>query len=151
MRGGRGSLPIRRVAGVNDTISQGTFFARMWTTAENEYHVSPLVFAILYLGSFVPFYVGVYLALSGSKRHDGHRVLVGVVTNRLAWSLPYVYVLAAGRNLPVWVAVLVIAWPVVTVGWLVLKRDNAAYVAAWERRLARVVHFGNRMRGVSAS
>lgn len=124
-----------------------TVFANAWNASENEYHVNPLIFLTLYLVSFVPFYVGVYLVLSGGKRRSPSRILTGVLVNRLAWGLPYVYVLAFGRNLPVWVAALVITWPLVTLGWLALKRDDPSYLARWERRLARVVDIGRRVSG----
>jgi hypothetical protein len=88
-----------------------------WATATAEtHHVSPRVLIALYVFSVIPFYLGIFLILWGSgigmlsirgllslKLHDldfGSRAAIaGLIVNRLAWALPYLYIEAFGRNL----------------------------------------------------
>lgn len=88
-----------------------------WATRTAEaHHVNPRVLIGLYAFSVIPFYAGIFLILWGSgigmlsfrgllqlKLHDldfGSRAAIaGLIVNRLAWALPYLYIEIFGRNL----------------------------------------------------
>lgn len=78
--------------------------------ARDEYHVDPLIFGLLYFFSFIPFYYGVFEIARGLIKKSAVQVAKGVAINRFAWALPYIYVIAFGRNLPWWVYVGVFGW-----------------------------------------
>ena len=80
------------------------------------YGVNPRVLIGLYVFSVIPFYTGIFMMVSGSgiglltlrgllrfNYHDldfGSRTAVaGLLLNRLAWALPYLYVELFGRRL----------------------------------------------------
>jgi hypothetical protein len=95
--------------------------------AVNQYHVDPKVFIFLMILS-VPFYYWGWYALLRSAldfkkkfldKGNNLRVtdilaeksfLWPLATNRLAWVMPYVYVIGWGRNIPWWFWVLFIGW-----------------------------------------
>ena len=96
------------------------------------HHVNPRVFVALYFGSAIPFYVGIYLMLLGSgllsiswrgllsfklqQVHlSGGTVLLGLLINRFAWAIPYLYVEFCGRGLAWYIHVGVWLWIVLSV------------------------------------
>ena len=72
-----------------------------------DYGVDPLVYAILYVGA-APFFFGSLAWLVRSiRRRDS--LLAPAVSTAFFFSLPTLYVLVAGRDLPPWVyAVLIV-------------------------------------------
>lgn len=67
------------------------WFRRVRHKVEQEYKVSFKVFAFLYILSFVPFYAGLFLATQGAIKKSAYLVILGLIINRLAWALPYLY------------------------------------------------------------
>ena len=70
------------------------------------YGVDPLIYAILYVGA-APFFFGSLAWLIRSiRRRDA--LVVPAVSTAFFFSLPTLYVLVAGRNLPPWVYAILI-------------------------------------------
>jgi hypothetical protein len=127
------AIPIREVA-VSDelalraTVRRGVSAVLSWVRARAERHgVNPRVLVMLYVLSIVPFYVGIALMLWGSgvtslswasvRGFDlGHlelgsrMVVAGLLINRLAWAMPYLYIEMYGTNLKWYVHVGIWAW-----------------------------------------
>lgn len=116
-----------------------SWFADLYGKAQDQYGVNPLIFIALYLFSFVPFYWGVFYILKGLKRHHVETVVKGVAVNRLAWGLPYLYVLFLGHDLPRIIIVGLVVWAIVGIGWPVLNRNNPGYVEKWQVRVDKQV------------
>jgi len=66
-----------------------------------EHGVDPLIYAILYIGS-APFFLGSLAWLIRRIRRRGDLAAPATAT-ALFFSLPTLYVLVAGRNLPWWI------------------------------------------------
>jgi|GEM_PF-1206288 len=64
--------------------------------AVEEYHVKFEVFVGLYVFSFLPFYLGIFLTVQGTLKNAWLMAVLGVLINRLAWALPYLYPLFFG-------------------------------------------------------
>ncbi|KKQ23004.1 MAG: hypothetical protein US36_C0006G0003 [Candidatus Wolfebacteria bacterium GW2011_GWC1_37_10] len=93
----------------------------------NYYQINPLIFIGLYIFSFLPFYLGIYLILVGlgirvdsiidlATKKDfqidfsSSFVVWGVLINRLAWALPYFYIEFFGKNLKWYYHILIWLW-----------------------------------------
>lgn len=64
---------------------------RLRHKVENEYNVSFKTFAILYVVSFVPFYIGIIMAAQGALKKSAYLIVLGLIINRFAWAMPYLY------------------------------------------------------------
>ncbi len=95
--------------------------------AAEAYGVNPRILIGLYVFSVIPFYVGIFMILSGSGvallslrglfefSYDdldfGSRTAVaGLLLNRFAWALPYLYIEFFGRRLKWYLHVAVWVW-----------------------------------------
>ena len=76
-----------------------------------QYGVDPLIYAILYVGA-APFFFGSMAWLIRSIRRR-ESLLVPAITAAFFFSLPTLYVFAAGRNLPSWVYAVLIGLAIV--------------------------------------
>lgn len=59
--------------------------------AEQEYNVRFDVFIALYVVSFLPFYFGAFLVVKGTVSKSLVVMIIGLMVNRLAWAMPYLY------------------------------------------------------------
>jgi hypothetical protein len=91
--------------------------ATRWALGRAEaYGVDARILVALYVASAIPFYAGILLMISGSglgslgfrellsfeyRQLDfsSHAVVAGLVLNRLAWAMPYLYIELRGRRL----------------------------------------------------
>ena len=112
-----------------------SWIAALYNKAQDQYGINPLIFIALYAFSFIPFYIGVFQILRGLRNHDAMLILKGLFVNRIAWCLPYWYVLFMGHDLPWVIKVPVIVWPVWTVLFAYRKRHDKKYVEKWQKRL----------------
>lgn len=98
----------------------------IWQNIENltrTYNLSVTIFLIIYLFSFVPFYLGYFLILRGSTREMSwgdffrfrikklkwnNEVKIGIFILLFGFTLPYVYILFWGRGLPLIIYILII-------------------------------------------
>lgn len=96
--------------------------------AETIYNVNPLIFIFLYMVSFIPYYIGVYMLGIGLIKRNDTQIMRGIVLNRIGWGLPYLYVLVFGRNLPTFIYVVLILTLVIGVVVSVSKKRQKALV-----------------------
>lgn len=117
------------------------FVQLYYDLAKNTYHVDPLIFTSLMFASGPPYYWSWYALLKevvifGKKCRDSkgklrvvdifndRKFVIILVINRLAWVMPYLYVVFWGENLPLWFWVAFIGW--IFIGsyafWCKLKR-----------------------------
>ncbi len=68
----------------------------------HHYSVSPFVFIFLYLLTWPMVWHSWFILLSAHKSGDKKKFTLGIWYNRVATLTPYLYVLAFGRNFPVW-------------------------------------------------
>lgn len=75
---------------------------------KNTYNVNPYIFIFLYLVSIPIYWWGLYDVVSGSYRAVKERslsewqiIVRGIIINRLAWIMPYAYVMLSVRRLPI--------------------------------------------------
>jgi len=61
--------------------------------------VKPKIFIIIFLLSFIPYYGGIIIASKGLIAGDIRLTILGLLTNRVAWASPYLYVEIWGKNL----------------------------------------------------
>jgi hypothetical protein len=66
----------------------------------DDYGVDPLVYAVLYVGSAPPFFASLAWLIRRLRRREDW--LVPGASTAVFFSLPSLYVLVAGRNLPWW-------------------------------------------------
>ena len=76
-----------------------------------EYGVDPLVYAILYVGAAPLFFGSLGWLIRQIKRRES--VLVPAIASAIFFSLPALYVIVAGRDLPAWVYLVLAALAVV--------------------------------------
>ena len=69
---------------------------RLNRKAVEEYHVKFEIFIGLYVFSFLPFYLGIFMTVQGTLNNAWLIAVLGVIINRLAWALPYLYPLLYG-------------------------------------------------------
>lgn len=67
-----------------------------------KYGVNPWVFIAIYVATFVPCWYAVFRIVAALKCGDRHSLLAWGVIEGVLLLAPYLYVLAAGRNLPAW-------------------------------------------------
>ncbi len=77
--------------------------AGVMSRARDTYGVNPAVFLAIFLGSGPVFYYSLYRLLRSLARKSGGRTGLWSAVFLAATAAPYLYVLAFGRNLPVWV------------------------------------------------
>ncbi len=112
-----------------------------------KWNVNPIIFICIYLFSFLPFYSGIFLILKGSNidritfrefRHfDFSKISIfnsmtisGLLVNRLAWALPYLYIEIFGSNLPVSIHLAVWIWLILGIGFFINRlRQKSGGVA----------------------
>lgn len=72
-----------------------------------EYGVDPVVYAVIYVGAAPLFFGSVAWLVRNLRRHKP--IAVPLVATAIFFSAPTLYVFAAGRNLPAWVYVVLLA------------------------------------------
>ncbi len=78
-------------------------------TARQVYGVDPVIFLALYLGCTPFWYYSLYRTLRGAASRIGSAVMLWSAVFMVATVIPFVYVMAFGRNIPWWVYVLIAA------------------------------------------
>ncbi|MGB7055741.1 MAG: hypothetical protein WBE28_10520 [bacterium] len=75
--------------------------------------VDPEIFAIIYFGGVIPFWLSIYKIIAGIRKRNMTQVRTFSIILGMIILAPFTYVAIFGRNLPFWfwiVAVLVIAY-----------------------------------------
>lgn len=76
-------------------------FSEWLTALGEEYDVDPLTLGILYFIS-KPFFIGCLIWTAARARLKAP-VLMPILFSAIAFSIPYTYIIIAGRNIPLWV------------------------------------------------
>jgi hypothetical protein len=84
----------------------------------SRYNVDPRIFVLLYLGSIPPYLASIAWLVKRKRR--GGAILVPALSTIIFFALPAFYILAFGRNLPIWVQPLVLA--VLVAGAISIRR-----------------------------
>ena len=75
--------------------------------------VNPEIFALIYFGGVIPFWVSIYKIIAGLRKKNMTQVRTFSIILGIIILAPFTYVAIFGRNLPFWfwiVAALVIAY-----------------------------------------
>jgi len=113
----------------------GRKYTRLHQRAQ-KLNVNSIVFLVLHLFSFLPYYLGIYLMLKGSRvlsidlgdliRFDFSGLgfnnalfIGGLCVNRLAWALPYLYIEIVGKGLRWYIHLGICVWISGSIGYLV--------------------------------
>lgn len=103
------------------------FINELINKAVNVYNVNPYIFVGLFFASLPFYYPGYYLMIKAGYRYfkndykkskdfdlgnliKSKGFLPGLIINRFGWVLPYLYLMTFGRNLPIWIYMLIIMW-----------------------------------------
>lgn len=92
---------------------------------EAKHGVNPIVFAIIYFASVIPFWLSIYKIIAGLREKNFTQVRTFGIILGLIIIAPFGYVALFGRNLPFWfwiIAVLVIGYSI----YSVIKRIKSA-------------------------
>lgn len=134
------------------------FIINLYNQANNTYHVNPLIFVVLYIITVPIYYYGQFIMIKvGYKYFKKERkekkkfdigglitskgFIKGLIINRFGWVAPYIYVFIFGRNLPIWVYVLILVWLSITsllIIWKTRKqaiKESISYKIANEEEL----------------
>lgn len=122
------------------------FLENLRDIAVNRYDIDPLVFIVLVIVT-TPFYYGslfvigkvIYKLKSKHKLNNKeilghHKFIIAFIINQIAWVLPNIYIIFWGKNLPLWLWILIILNIVLTLSLFYskifkhLKRPIKAFV-----------------------
>lgn len=106
-------------------------------TLAGQYNLDLKLFFLIYLISFIPFYLGYFLILYGSSRnlrwHDilklnlvdkiklNNQSKIGIIIHLFGRIMPYAYILFFGRNLSMWFYIIVLVCTVLAIFLFVRK------------------------------
>lgn len=94
------------------------FLAHYRDLAINTYDVDPVIFIVLIIISIPFYYYSLYVMgktiihlktehkLRSREILKHHEFVRALVVNQIAWFLPYIYVIFWGRNIPIWIWIL---------------------------------------------
>lgn len=67
----------------------------------DKYHVNPIIFGSIYVGAIPFFFLSLMWLTQNIKKHKS--VVLPVLSSGLCFISAYLYLIIAGRNIPVWV------------------------------------------------
>lgn len=67
----------------------------------DKYHVNPIIFGSIYVGAIPFFFLSLVWLTRNIKKHKS--VVLPVLSSGLCFISAYLYLVIAGRNIPVWV------------------------------------------------
>ncbi|MCK4756527.1 hypothetical protein KAS56_06305 [candidate division WOR-3 bacterium] len=74
-----------------------------WLVQVNQnYGVNPIIFAIIYFASVIPFWFSIYKIIAGLKNRNLNQVRTFGIILGIIIILPFIYVALFGHNLPFW-------------------------------------------------
>jgi O-antigen/teichoic acid export membrane protein len=83
------------------------FISGILKTAENDYGINPIVFAILYFGSIPLFMVSLAWLLRNIRQK--RQLIVPALCSIIFFLASYLYLIVAGDNIPVWIYLVIAA------------------------------------------
>ncbi len=69
---------------------------------QQNYGVNPIIFAIIYFASVIPFWFSIYKIIAGIKNRNLNQVRTFGIILGIIIILPFTYVALFGHNLPFW-------------------------------------------------
>ncbi|MCK4251023.1 hypothetical protein KAX97_06225 [candidate division WOR-3 bacterium] len=69
---------------------------------QQNYGVNPIIFAIIYFASIIPFWFSIYKIIAGLKNRNLNQVRTFGIILGIIIILPFTYVALFGHNLPFW-------------------------------------------------
>lgn len=75
---------------------------------EKTYSVDPIIFAVLYFGTFIPCWYFVFKIIGAIKKKNIDKLIIYSLIELFLLVLPFLYILIWGRNLPVWVYIILV-------------------------------------------
>jgi|GEM_PF-6544690 len=102
-------------------------FDYLYNVARDVYHINPAIFVFLYIITIPVYYLGWAIVIErGYKFYKKIKedntpyvlsdffsekgFLVGFYINRFGWFAPYIYVVIYGRNIPIYIYILIFGW-----------------------------------------
>jgi ubiquinone/menaquinone biosynthesis C-methylase UbiE len=82
---------------------------------KNLYAVNPIIFAILYFGTFIPCWYFVFRIIRALKNREVNKLLWYFSIELFLLALPYLYVLIWGRSIPSWVYIVLFLLIIISV------------------------------------
>ncbi len=76
-------------------------------TARETYGVNPVIFLVLYLGCTPFWYYSIFRTLRAVASRSSNAIMLWSAVFLVATVLPFIYVMAFGRNIPWWVYALI--------------------------------------------
>ncbi len=78
-------------------------YLKNWLVQVNQnYGVNPIIFAIIYFASVIPFWFSIYKIIAGLKNRNLNQVRTFGIILGIIIILPFTYVALFGHNLPFW-------------------------------------------------
>jgi len=101
-------------------------YLKTWLiTIQTRHSVNPIIFAVIYFTSVIPFWFSIYKIITGIKRKDFTQVRSFSIILGIIIIAPFTYVAIFGHNLPFWfwiVAICIIGYST----YSVIRRIKAA-------------------------
>lgn len=107
---------------VNIGVAAENLLAWLGSLGE-EYGVDPLIYAILYVGAAPLFFGSLAWLIRSIRRRDA--LLGPAISTAVFFSLPTLYVVVAGRNLPPWAYAVLIALAIIGAIGVMRRVGNA--------------------------
>lgn len=79
------------------------------------YAVNPIIFGVLYFGTFVPCWYFIYKIISSIRKKNIDKIFLFFILELFFLALPYFYVLIWGRNFPFWIYIILILLAIASV------------------------------------
>ena len=80
-------------------------FKEWFLSLGQKYHVNPFIFGGIYLGAIPLFFVSLYWTIRKIKKKKS--IIFPVLLTGLFFILAYLYLIIAGKNIPVWVYIFI--------------------------------------------
>ncbi|MBA7535362.1 hypothetical protein ES705_27615 [subsurface metagenome] len=78
-------------------------YLKTWLNGiQQNYGVNPIIFAIIYFASIIPFWFSIYKIIAGLKNRNLNQVRTFGIILGIIIILPFTYVALFGHNLPFW-------------------------------------------------
>lgn len=125
------------------------FINELFDKAVDTYNVNPYIFVGFYLLTIPVYYYGHFIMIKCGLRYykknkklklgglvKSRGFLRGLIINRLGWVIPHIYVISFGRNLPLWVYVLIFLWLLITSFVIIWKTKDKVILASKKYKIA---------------
>ncbi len=100
-------------------------FYEIWYQASG-WGINLGIFLFLYLLSIPVYYISLGRLLASAILRDRKKTIFNIMVNRIAWMIPYLYVVIYGRNYPMWINMLLFLWIIImSIFFLIRIKEKA--------------------------